>query len=182
MTWVQRVHSGGGPGGRSKVRGGRPGQSSCSGTWGSLPPWPPTRNVQDMPEGYLFRGPKLGLELCPTVTSQGHEPPEAVRATVVGAHAGNAPACTGSVFVAAMVSGGWRDEVGDARMSPGLDFPNSSPVARLLPQDTSLHLFPGPLSPAPRKAPHPPCSPQTPHPCPSTQSLWLVSCTALSPL
>lgn len=85
-------------------------------------------------------------------------------------------------YAAAMVSIGWRDEVGDARMSPGLDFPDSSPVACLLPQDMSLHLFPGPLSPAPRKAPHPACSPHTPHPCPSTQSPWLVSCAALSPL
>lgn len=48
------------------------------GTWGLLPPWrPPTRNIQDVPLGYLCRGQKLGLELCPTVTSQGHEPPEA---------------------------------------------------------------------------------------------------------
>lgn len=56
--------------------------------------------------------------------------------------------------------------MGDARMSPGLDFPDSSPVVLLLPRDTSLHLFPGPLSPAPRKAPHPACSLRTPHPLP----------------
>ena len=138
------------------------------GTWGSLPPWcPPTRDIQDVPLGYLCRGQKLGLELWPTVTSQGHEPPEAVRAGVVGACAGNTPACTGSVYTEAVVSGGWRDEVGDARMSPGLDFPDSSSVALLLPRDTSVHLFPGPLSPAPRKlltqpAPRGPLTPALP--------------------
>lgn len=140
-----------------------------SGTWGSTPPCSPLNNVQHVPWGDRCKGQKLGRELCPHC----HFSRAGGRRAAACACGGNPPACMGSVHAAATVSGGPRDDSGDTRVSPGLGLPDSSPpVALLLPCDTPLHLFPGPLSPAPHRLPDPPCSPRTPalltvHPMPS---------------
>lgn len=60
------------------------------------------------------------------------------------------------------------------QVSPGRDSPTAPLWPASFPRTRLSTLFPGPLSPAPANLLTHPAPPQTPHPAPSTQSLWLV--------